>query len=112
METENTLYFHKYSENREGTALNSVICKTACIQREQVSFNGMAGHTRTTGDAKFCLLIITDENGVTVNPRQYKFEKDQPIPGIIDSGKPVLDMTTGEPAGLTWAMPIINNQSE
>jgi|TARA_E500000305_G_C4003907_1_gene228828 hypothetical protein len=99
------LFFHKYAEDKEGNALNSVICKTTCIAREKLSFNGMAGHTRTPGNAQFCLLIITDATGKAVDPRQYKFEKDQPIPGIVDSGKPVLDMKTGEPSGLTWAMP-------
>jgi len=111
-ETTKVLFFHKYAVDKDGNNLKSIICKTECLSREKLSFNGMTGHTRTPGTAQFCLLIITDENGNTVEPRQYKFEKDQLIPGIIDSGKPVIDQSSGEETGLTWAMPVIKEQSE
>ena len=112
MKANKFLYFHKYAEDKEGNPLNSVICKTECISREKLSFNGLAGHTRTPGDAQFCLLIITDEDGKTVNPRQYKFEKDQILPGIVDSGVPVINRDTQEESGLTWARPASDTQSE
>ena len=106
------LFFHKYAEDREGNPLNSVICKTECIKRNEVSFNGKQGFSRTQGTSQFCLLIITDENGTTVDPRQYEFIQDQVLEGICDSGAPVLDQETGEPTGLTWAEPYIKTQSE
>ena len=106
------LFFHKYAEDKEGNPLNSVICKTECISREKLSFNGKTAHCRTQGTAQFCLLIITDDDGATVNPRQYGFKPDQVLSGIRDSGSPVLDQDTGEPTGLNWAEPYIKTQSE
>ncbi len=106
------LYFHKYAADSEGNPLNSVICKTECIERKALSFNGKTGHTRTQGSATFCLLIITDENGETVDPRQYGFKPNQVLEGICDSGAPVLDQKTGEPTGLNWAEPYVKTQSE
>ena len=106
------LYFHKYAEDKEGNPLNSVICKTELIERKELSFNGKTGHSRTQGTAQFCLLIITDENGETVNPRMYGFKPNQLMPGVIDSGAPVLDQKTGQPIGLNWAEPNQEAQSE
>ena len=106
------LFFHKYAEDKEGNPLNSVICKTECIERKELSFNGKTGHTRTQGSAIFCLLIITDENGDTINPRQYGFKPNQEMPGIRDSGAPVLNQDTDEPTGLNWAEPYLESQSE
>lgn len=106
------LFFHKYAEDKDHNDLNSVICKTECISREKLSFNDKPGHCRTQGTAQFCLLIITDEDGKTVNPRQYGFKPNQVLSGIRDSGSPVLDQDTGEPTGLNWAEPYIKTQSE
>tara|TARA_R100000329_G_scaffold75490_1_gene65170 strand:- start:274 stop:603 length:330 start_codon:yes stop_codon:yes gene_type:complete len=106
------LFFHKYAEDSEGNPLNSVICKTECIERKKLSFNGKTASVRTQGTAQFCLLIITDENGETVDPRQYGFKPNQVLEGICDSGAPVLDQKTGEPTGLNWAEPYVKTQSE
>ena len=97
-----TLFFHKYSYDKNGDPLMSFICKTACIKREQVTFNGITGHMRTTDsvDAHFVLCVITGDNGKAIDPRTFKFEKDQPVPGIIDTGRPVT--RNGEESGLTW----------
>ena len=99
------LYFHKYAADKEGKPLNSVICKTALIERQSISFNGKTGHTRTSGDAQFCLLIITDANGKSIDPRQFEFKPNQVLKGICDSGKPVIDQVTKEPTGINWAEP-------
>ena len=77
-----------------------------------MSFNGMTGHSRTQGSAQFCLLIITDEDGTTVDPRVYKFKPDQVLNGICDSGSPVLDQDSGEPTGLNWAEPYVKDSVE
>jgi hypothetical protein len=99
-----TLFFHKFSEDKDGKPLMSSILKTAVIKRSQVKFNGIVGHMRSTEsvDTHYVLLIVTDANGKAIDPRTLKFEKDQPVPGVIDSGKPVLDRE-GQPTGLTWA---------
>tara|TARA_R100000656_G_scaffold3431_1_gene5143 strand:+ start:143 stop:475 length:333 start_codon:yes stop_codon:yes gene_type:complete len=106
------LFFHKYATDKDQNDLNSVICKTECIKRHKTSFNGKEGFSRTQGTAQFCLLIITDEDGNTVNPRQFEFEPDQVLEGICNSGAPVLDQDSGEPTGLTWAEPYVKVQSE
>ena len=101
------LFFHKYAADKEGNPLNSVICKTECIKRKELTFNGQAGMMRTQGSTSYCLLIITDELGATVDPRQFEFESDQELVGVVDSGAPVLNRDTGEPSGLTWAEPAV-----
>ena len=106
------LFFHKFAEDRDGTPLNSVICKTECIERHSMSFNGKAATVRTQGTAQFCLLIITDEDGNTVDPRPYGFKPNQVLVGIRDSGQPVLDQDTGEPTGLNWAEPYVKDSVE
>ena len=106
------LFFHKYATDKDGNALNSVICKTECISRQTMSFNGKPGFTRTAGNAGFCLLIITDQDGKAIDPRKYEFKKDQVLKGICNSGKPVINQETGEDTGLTWAEPYVSTQSE
>jgi hypothetical protein len=106
------LFFHKYAADRDGNPLNSVICKTECIERHTMSFNGKTAAVRTQGTAQFCLLIITDEDGQTVDPRQFSFKPNQVLEGICDSGSPVLDQDSGEPTGLNWAEPYVKDSVE
>ena len=106
------LYFHRYAKNKKGEPLNSVICKTECITRKPMAFNGKPGFSRTQGSAEFCLLIITDEDGNTVDPRQYEFEQNQILEGICNSGAPVIDQETGQETGLFWAEPYEKTQAE
>ncbi len=101
------LFFHKYAVDSEGNNLNSVICKTECIERKELTLNGKTAHTRTQGNAQFCLLIITDANGNTIDPRMYEFKPNQVLEDICDSGQPVIDQKTGEPTGLNWAEPYV-----
>ena len=103
MKEKQTLFFHKYSFDKEGKPLMSFICKTACIERNKIEFNGITGLMRSTEsvDAHFVLCIITDSTGKAVDPRNFEFDKDQPVPGIMDSGKPVT-AKDGTVTSLTW----------
>ena len=99
---DNTLFFHKYSYDKDGNPLMSFICKTACIKRNTVKFNGITGKMRSpeSVDAHFVLCVITGDDGKAIDPRKFKFTKDQPVPGIIDTGRPVT--RNGEASGLPW----------
>ena len=94
------LFFHKYAVDAQGNPLNSVICKTSASRTKKM-INGQEAWVRN--QAQFCLLIITDEDGNTVDPRDYEFQADQELEGVVDSGSPVLDRDTKEPTGLNWA---------
>jgi len=96
----NNLFFHKYANDASGNPLNSTIAKTSA-SRTKKTINGQEVWVRN--QAQFCLLIITDEDGNTVDPRTLDFQPDQELEGVVDSGSPVLDRDTKEPTGLNWA---------
>ena len=100
MSDKKNLFFHKYSEDANGNQLNSCIVKTTASRTKKM-LNGKEAYVRN--QSQFCLLIITDEDGNTVDPREYDFQKDQELVGVVDSGSPVLDRDTKEPTGLNWA---------
>ena len=101
------VFFHKIPEDS-----NTVIVKSAPIGKSEMTFNGKPGFTRTAASAKFGLLVICDEDGNTVDPRQYGFEFNQIIPGVRLSDSPVLDQETKEETGLYWAEPYDNSAEE
>tara|TARA_R100001530_G_scaffold35366_1_gene27556 strand:+ start:157 stop:486 length:330 start_codon:yes stop_codon:yes gene_type:complete len=96
---DNTLFFHKYSFDKEGNPLKSFICKTACIEREGITLNGITGKMRSaeSADSHFVLCVITGDDDKAIDPRKFNLKKDQPVPGIMDTGKKVSEDST-----LTW----------
>ena len=100
--------FHKVAEDS-----NTIIVKTAAIDKVTRTFNGKTATVRTQGNAKFGLLVIMDEEtGETVDPRSYGFKPNQVLEGIRLSDSPVLDQESGEETGLFWAEPYDKQESE
>lgn len=100
--------FHKVADDS-----NTIIVKTASIDKVKRTFNGKTATVRTQGNAQFGLLVIMDEaTGETVDPRTYGFKPNQALEGIRLSDSPVLDQETGEETGLMWAEPYNKVQSE
>ena len=100
--------FHKVADDS-----NTIIVKTAAIERLKRTINGKTVTVRTQGNAQFGLLVIMDEvTGETVDPRSLGLKPNQVLQGIRLSDSPVLDQETGEETGLFWAEPYDKVQSE
>lgn len=100
--------FHKVADDS-----NTIIVKTAAIEKVKRTFNGKTVTVRTQGNAQFGLLVIMDEStGETVDPRSLGLKPNQVLEGIRLSDSPVLDQETGEETGLKWAEPYDKVQSE